>query len=275
MACTSPLAGWKSATINPTGKRSVLFTLNGALVDSPVDLPCGKCLGCRADQALMWSIRAYHESTLHARNSFVTLTYDDEHLPADGKIVKKDLQDFFKRARHNFKFRYIACGEYGEASRRPHYHAIIFGEDFADYVNRHDLGEAGWTHTQLEKDWGKGHVLIAPCTLASVMYTCGYVNKKIGDADTFMLCSRRPGIGSDWLKKYKDDIRRTGTVSIEGREFAVPPRYLVWEENYLQEVKALRKEHALKSKEKYSGIFDRQNLDMNRKAALKRKKETL
>lgn len=46
-------------------------------------------MGCKADQAHQWAIRIYQEAGLYDRNSFVTLTYDDENLPKDGKISKE------------------------------------------------------------------------------------------------------------------------------------------------------------------------------------------
>ena len=36
------------------------------------------------------------------------------------------------------------------------------------------------------------------------------------------------GIGHHWLDQFGDDLRRTGTVAIEGREYAIPKRYLDW-----------------------------------------------
>lgn len=273
MACYYPLDAWKAASVNPSGKRGVVFSLRDGLVDQPLQVPCGKCIGCRADQSLMWSIRAYHESTLHDKTCFVTLTYDDAHLPADGKISKHDLQCFFKRLRKDYpprQIRYIACGEYGEQTRRPHYHAILYGEDFLH--DKISISDDLYTSPTLLRYWKAGHVTIAPVTLASIMYVCGYVNKKIGDEDTFSLMSRRPGIGHDWLKKYKDDLRRTGTVTIEGREFPVPPRYLVWEEDHLGPVKEKRRQYAAAIKR--DGI-DRRNMELNRKALLSRKQEKL
>jgi hypothetical protein len=195
----------------------------------------------------MWSIRAYHESTLHDFNSFLTLTYDDDHLPADGKLQKPDLQNFFKKMRHRYKFRYIACGEYGENTRRPHYHAIIFGENFNVYSQRTDIDQNMYTNSVVEKLWGNGMVSIAECNMQTIMYTCGYVHKKVGDDESFQLMSRRPGIGKNWLEKYKTDITMTNgnpMVTIEGREFPVPPRYLDWEEEDMKQVKKARKEFA-------------------------------
>lgn len=274
MACYFPRDVWRATTVNPeTGKRGIVFSRKDGFSDMHLQVPCGKCIGCRADQALMWSIRAYHESTLHDKSCFVTLTYDDAHLPADGKISKDDLQRFFKRLRKDYpprSIRYIACGEYGEQTRRPHYHAILFGEDFLD--DKVSISESLYTSPTLLGYWKQGHVTIAPVTLASIMYTCGYVNKKIGDSDTFSLMSRRPGIGHTWLEKYRDDLRRTGTVTIEGREFPVPPRYLDWQEDYLEPVKVKRRQYAAA---KTRTTDDLRNMEINRKALLSRKQEKI
>lgn len=275
MTCYYPLTGWEAVRQNPSGKRSIVFNPRDGFVDRPVELPCGKCSGCRADQSLMWSIRAYHESTLHERNSFVTLTYDDEHLPSDGKIVKKDLQDFFKRLRKHYPpgaIRYIACGEYGDITRRPHYHAIIFGEDFLH--DKIEISSDLYTSDFLAKVWQSGHVSIAPVSMASICYVCGYVFKKISDAETFSLASRRPPIGHRWLERYSSDLTRTGSVTIEGREYPVPPRYLEWSPD---EFEALRKERK-KIAQSGVAIVKRAALrhkEKNRLAKLSQKREKL
>lgn len=275
MTCYSPLDGWMSANRNESGKRSVVFSLNQGLVDQPIQVPCGKCTGCRADQALMWSIRAYHESTLHFKNSFITLTYSDENLPPDGKLVKEDLQKFFKRLRKKYPpkhIRYIACGEYGDTTKRPHYHAIIFGEDFLH--DKIQLTDDLYTQEDLANVWNLGHVSIAPVTMASICYVCGYVVKKIHDNDTFNLMSRRPGIGYNFLIQYYDDLVRTGSVTIEGREYPVPKRYLDWSPEEFKELKNARRKLA-KSRD---AAMHREGLrarEKNRKALLKQKKETL
>ena len=93
-------------------------------------VPCGKCIGCRIAKRKEWSLRMLHELTYHPQSSFITLTYDDYHLPSDNSLKKRHLQLFIKRLRKNLgerRIKYFACGEYGGQTMRPHYHAILFG----------------------------------------------------------------------------------------------------------------------------------------------------
>ena len=154
--------------------------------------PCGSCLDCRIDRRRVWTTRLVLESLEHKNVSYVTLTYNDENLPENGYLKKNELQDFFKRLRYyspDVKLRYFACGEYGERSFRPHYHAIIFGLDPV-------LG-----HDRVCDSWNKGFVKCVPATLEAMKYVAGYVTKKLihttGEVSAppeFILSSRRPGI---------------------------------------------------------------------------------
>lgn len=282
MSCSNPINAWYSNRVNKdTGKRSLVFHPSKAFTDMPVTVPCGKCLGCRADQSLMWSIRAYHESLLHRQSCFVTLTYDEQHhRRADGLVSKSELQRWLKRLRKKLsplKLRYIACGEYGEQSRRAHYHAILFGVDFRD-ARSVPITDTLYTHPVLSETWPFGLVSIAPVSFASICYVCGYVLKKMADDDTFTLMSRRPGIGKEWLDKYFEDLQRTGTVVIEGREFAIPPRYLRWREDDFLEVKKARTEFAKAAEKRHDPVVRRQRLDArtaNRKSLIDKRNETL
>ena len=269
MACTEQIPAWKP----PVEGGKLSFSPQPPPWEH-LFIPCGKCEGCRADQSLMWAIRCYHESQGWMKNCFLTLTYDDDHLPSDGKIVKEDLQKFFRALRDSgTKLRYFACGEYGDQTRRPHYHAIIFGQDFR--YDREDINDDCYTSPTLLKYWRKGHIMCAPVTVASIMYVCGYVSKKIGDPDTFNLMSRRPGIGANWLKKYGDDIRRTGLVTVEGQTFPVPDRYLEWDKEFFADVIKQRQEYAKRK----AGVNDTaaafRSKRINNKAKLSGKKEKL
>ena len=64
---------------------------------------------------------------------FVTLTYDDDHLPEYNSLNYKHFQDFMKRLRKSHSgVRFYMCGEYGEDFSRPHYHALLFNCFFSD-----------------------------------------------------------------------------------------------------------------------------------------------
>lgn len=273
MACYYPVDAWRSLTPNESGKYPIVFNPRDGAQDSHLQVPCGKCVGCSADRALMWSVRIYHEASLHEQNSFLTLTYAD---PAPEFLCKKHLQDFFKRARHSFSFRYFAVGEYGSSTHRPHYHAVIFGQDFLGGAVK--INDKLYTNPILADLWGHGMVSIGNVELASCCYVAGYTNKKVGDPDTFSLMSRRPGIGHDWLDKYKDDLSRTGTVTIEGREFPVPQRYFDWDDDdTLQTVKDDRKLRF--SRMSAAEITQRRNnlrsQEINRKSKLSLTKESI
>ncbi|AXL14427.1 replication initiator protein [Microviridae sp.] len=237
MACLDPLTGWRGKT-QPDHKRPIVFSPRQAEDPStPLDIPCGKCDGCLATASREWGIRCYHESTQHDRNAFVTLTYDDEHYPEDGKISVDILQNFIKRLREQVKpakLRYFACGEYGELTRRPHYHLLVFGMDFRG--GEEIINEQGDYSSQIiANSWDKGHNMCANVSPASCFYVAGYETKKIGDPDIFKLQSRRPAIGRAFTDKYIDEIANMGKIVIGGREWPIPAVYFQWHPEKLLE----------------------------------------
>lgn len=202
-------------------------------------IPCGKCDGCAADRSLQWAVRMAHEAQMHDRNCFVTLTYQE----APEAINKKDVQDFIKRLRHHSdrEIRYFACGEYGEKTRRPHYHAILFGEDFLG--GAYDIDDRLYGNRILDEIWGKGITSIGEFTMASACYVAGYVNKKLNDPDTFSLMSKKPPIGRRWLDKNWEELSRSGRTVINGQVLPVPKVYFDWKEEELADQKERRMEH--------------------------------
>lgn len=261
MSCLYPIDAWRAKRLNENGKREIVFRRADGYEDMALQVPCGKCAGCRADKALAWSIRCYQESSLHDQNSFLTLTYNDENLP--DSLVKTDLQKFFRALRdQGQKVRYYACGEYGDISGRPHYHACIFGTDFRDgreYAINNEL----YAVPRVTDLWGKGNVLIADFTMATACYVAGYVGKKINkpEDDSFQLMSRKPGIGFDWLRKHVQDIVKTDSVIIEGREFPVPPQYIRWcEENMENELHGVK----LRRAERFKNLSIEKVIDKRR-----------
>jgi hypothetical protein len=247
MACFSPLKGWRSKTLNPSGKRGVVFNRKDGFADLPVELPCGQCIGCRLERSRQWAIRCIHEAQMHEENCFITLTYNDEHLPEDRSVDVRDFQLFMKRLRKRYaqKIRFFHCGEYGENTQRPHYHALIFGHDFSDrqlYSVRDDVRLD--TSRELERLWGKGFCTVGDVTFESAAYVARYIVKKInGEAakshyeytDThgviharrpeYITMSRRPGIGRSWLDRYGSDVWNHDYVVIRGRKMRPPKFY--------------------------------------------------
>lgn len=225
MTCLNPLGAWHAREANPdTGRFGVTFRMRDGWHDRPIDLPCGKCAGCLADKASGWAVRCYHESTMHKRNSFATLTYAD---PAPPELDKAHLQRFFKRLRaRGIRFRYFACGEYGSLTGRPHYHVLFFGQDFLDGHQR-AFDSKYYSNPLLTEAWGHGMVQLGACEPASVYYTTGYQLKDLSRPGTFHISSKRPYIGAGWLEKYHDDIVRNGFVTIDGQKRPVPRSYLL------------------------------------------------
>lgn len=188
MACFHPLSGYRAEAVNPdTGKHSIVFDrrkarFGGVLLQDQIEVPCGQCIGCRLERSRQWALRCVHEASLHDENCFITLTYDPEHLPiyfrddgpALGTLCKEDFQNFMKRLRERIgtKIRFFHCGEYGEQLGRPHYHAIIFGYDFADKtpIEVSDGGHNQFVSEMLTEVWGKGRCTIGAVTFDSAAY---------------------------------------------------------------------------------------------------------
>lgn len=251
MPCYYPVQGWKSRHVNPSGKRSIVFNAAEGFADMPVELPCGRCRGCRLENSRQWAMRCVHEASLHEENCFLTLTYAPEHMPSDWSLNKQDHQRFMKRLRRAFpreegnRIRYFHCGEYGELNNRPHYHTLLFNFDFADrYLWTIKNGFQLYRSPTLERLWPFGHSLIGDVTFESAAYVARYVMKKItGDkaerhyqifdpetGEIFQLhpeystMSRRPGIGKDWLLKYQSDTDKD-YVTIRGMKMKLPKYY--------------------------------------------------
>lgn len=191
-----------------------------------------------------------HEAKMHPENMFVTLTYDEESVPADFSVRVSELQKFNKALRKKIsplKFRFFACGEYGDTTNRPHYHSLIFNyrardlrvwakNNQSDYIYRSEF---------LENIWKNGAVFVGDVTAKSAGYVARYNLKKInGDrADDhytrrspvdgnvyrvnpeFLIMSRRPGIGATWFSKFSSDAFPSDYLVVDGQRRPVPRYY--------------------------------------------------
>lgn len=192
---------------------------------------CGGCYACRINLRRIWTGRLLLESFFYPETSFVTLTYEDRHVPSeDGLQVlsRRDYKRFIKQfGRTSFgpNCRWYGVAEYGDDTLRPHYHFIMFG-----------VGP-GWLD-EIKQAWSKrvrpehvsrkmvkdGRVFVDPATgkhrelLGYVSseylvperaaYACGYVVKKMHKPDDTRLGGRPP----EWRSMSK----QKGGIGISG-----------------------------------------------------------
>lgn len=246
MPCYHPLAAWYGKTRNPeTRKRPIVFNLSDGYVDKPLSVPCGRCIGCRLERARVWAVRCMHEATLWDSSLFVTLTYEDEHLPLDGSLRPRDMVLFLKRlrkarsfqvlnhktGRFNTKYpplRYFQCGEYGETTLRPHHHILLFNVDFPDKrrVRIFDSDSSVYESRELESLWRYGSCKIGAVSFESAGYVARYSLKKVigvdapdwyaGRVPEYLTMSRRPGIGAAWFDKFGDQVYPRDELVVNG-----------------------------------------------------------
>lgn len=153
-----------------------------------VNVACGKCQPCLKRRVNQWAFRLIQEDRRSTSAYFITLTYDNEHVPLTARcnmtLRKKDLQDFFKRLRYYHEkdgiylseikknnriirkaIKYYACGEYGGLFGRPHYHGIIFN-CFPD---------------SFSLAWTAGNIQFREADVPSIFYTLKYMDKRESD----------------------------------------------------------------------------------------------
>lgn len=222
-------------------------------------IPCGKCIECNLNYSRRWATDLMLEKLYHEDNTcwFLTLTYNDEHLPINNHINndtgevtkavslnKKDLRDFWKRVRWFYrkntkeKLVYLNVGEYGTGiTSRPHYHAIVFGLPLDEIrlkkIGSNQNNDALFTHPDIEKLWGKGNIVVGRVTWESCAYVCRYTLKKInglnkswneiqGRIPEFVSMSQ--GIAKQYYLDHWNDILATDSVPIKGAK--APRRFL-------------------------------------------------
>lgn len=178
-------------------------------------IPCGKCLLCTKRYRMQWVLRCMCEARLYDQMCYLTLTCDDEHVDdvfpslspsyVDGKkwnsLCHKPFQDFMKRLRRQLSYgyhydeivngkpvhrvykgepnkplRFFMCGEYGDNTHRPHYHAIVFGFWPPDAQKfRGSL----YVSDMIGRRWPFGFHTVGKVEPDSISYVAGYVDKKM------------------------------------------------------------------------------------------------
>lgn len=193
-------------------------------LEGDLRLPCGTCTECLKKRSMEWALRAKHEISLHTQNCFLTLTYDDDHLPSH-LIVKSDFQKLLKKLRKKHKLRYMVSYEYGTHTYRPHMHAIIFGysPDNQIFLKNTKKGEAIYTSKEITKHWDYGFHSIGTANEKTAYYIASYSLK--GKKHEFfdpqgewitvkdsMNSSKNPAIGLEYLKQNKQQLVDSGQI---------------------------------------------------------------
>lgn len=266
----------------------------GEVFNRAVVVPCGQCLECRTAYAAHWADRILLEAQFHEQSYFVTLTYDEDHVPLhiakDGEVIRslepKELQDFIKRLRDHCSYhgrnaiRYYAVGEYGSLRHRPHYHLILFGLELNDIreIGKNKLGRTLHSSKFVEDCWKKGRVEVDVMTWEAAAYCARYCVKKLGKKETgfyedhnlvpeFTRCSRDPAIGEKYLDGNLERIYKSDEIIIptgNGMRKVKPPKYFdqLFDDVYpegMAEVKANRqkiaKEQIKLKLDRFSGTY--------------------
>lgn len=242
MTCFHPFTAYQRTD------GQVVFAERGD-IQRTLTLPCGQCVGCALNRSRQWAVRCMHEAQMHERNAFLTLTYDDVHLPESGSLVYPDFQMFMRRLRKFARksVRFYMCGEYGEINSRPHYHALLFGFDFPDmyyWATSNDFRL--YRSPTLERLWPAGQSMIGKVTFQSAAYCSRYIMKKrlvapmgakayeIVNPDTgeifnrvaeFNHMSLKPGVGGKWFERFHRDVYPEGSVVVNGVKCNAPRYY--------------------------------------------------
>lgn len=265
--CLSPLKGF-AVGVNPSGRpdykvcsadTDFVYELDGRwypghdlgersnhIVRESIMIPCGQCIECRLNYSRNWANRMMLEAQYHEFSYFLTLTYDDFHVPLSyfpdpdtGEalpamtLVKRDMQAFMKRLRRRLEYvgrpqiRFYGCGEYGTFTKRPHYHIIVFGLvlDDLERLKTSKLGFPYFRSKLIEECWPNGYSMVCNVSWETCAYVARYVTKKFtGDykdfyetfnlTPEFSLMSRKPGIGRQYYEDHKDEMYQTDEMFV-------------------------------------------------------------
>ena len=204
---------------------------------------------CRVNKKAEWKGRILLEDQFSDKpSSFLTLTLNDDHYPADGSLDKEIPRAFLNRLRYyskeSEKNRYFTVGEYGEQStKRAHFHMALFGHPPDEYEK---IFKKCWKVDGEEL----GHIKTGELTPGSANYIAGYCTKKMtskgdirldGRQPEFATMSQRPCIGFAGFKNMVEIYKtRTGSAAldklkdisplyrIQGCSYVIPPYWQKW-----------------------------------------------
>lgn len=187
-------------------------------------IPCRNCFACNLNYSAEWATKLTWECQESEHNYFITLTYDEEHLPIyetfkyidedqQETIYKNDgtwtgtlepehvntfinsLRKYMKREKNHTGIKYYYCGEYGNESKtgmgyRPHYHIILMNcpldiSQFYDWHLDNKHKKLHWKSKELNHYWDKGLVDVAEVEWNNCAYVARYCMKKLKVRDKY------------------------------------------------------------------------------------------
>lgn len=258
-----------------TDPRTVGFQADGRTISwsqkkyskefATFQLPCGQCIECRLEYARQWAIRCVHEAKMYEENSFITLTYSDENLKSP-KLQYRDFQLFAMKLRSKIRYDVrkkigkknwslltqaerkeiydqhkigiFVTGEYGDKTKRPHWHAIIFNWEPRDKKSKYTnhRGDRVFSSETLNALWSHGIAELGSVTFESAGYCARYAAKKLShgrddehDYQPISKKSSHQAIGKKFLEKYWRDVFNHGYIILsDGTQCTVPRYYEKW-----------------------------------------------
>lgn len=212
MRCTSP----RTVGFNSDGKTLCWSPKRYSKEFATFQIPCGKCISCRLENARQTAVRCVHEASMYENNSFITLTYSEENLKSE-KLQYLDFQKFTKDLRTKLfqdllnkifpnqpqklqrslwntfskerkkelyepiRISIYVAGEYGDKKKRPHWHALLFNWRPNDLVLKYtsDRGDQIYSSTILDSLWPHGISELGSITFESAGYCARYASKKL------------------------------------------------------------------------------------------------
>jgi len=184
---------------------------------------------------------------MHEGNAFVTLTYSDAHLESP-RLIKPHIQTFVKDLRNHLgndpknRIGVMYTGEYGEETKRPHWHLLLFNyyPPDAKYRYKTKRGDLIYVSKTIDEIWGRNDPQKKPSeigslTMDSAGYVARYAAKKLvhgkdqdHDFHPIHQTSSKNALGKSWIEKYWKQTFDQGYIIIpSSKEKAGIPRYYV------------------------------------------------
>jgi len=126
----------------------------------------------------------------------------------------------------------MVTGEYGDETKRPHWHALIFNywPKDTEHWRTTPIGHKIYRSEHLEKMWNKGNLEFGVVTMESAGYVARYGAKKLvhgkdQDHEYHPKHVVSQGLGKSWIEKYYQQTFDQGYVLLPNGEKAKIPRY--------------------------------------------------